>query len=83
MGIPIANWKVVRTFIQERFGRVLSRSSCFDYLHLLEFVVKRPKKRLVKAAWFRSPVNRRDAPLLLNERWSCQRTRADNLATFG
>lgn len=43
------NWKVVRTFIQERFGRVLSRSSCFDYLHLLEFVVKRPKKRLVKA----------------------------------
>ncbi len=50
-GIELANWnwKVVRTFIQERFGRLLSRSVCFDYLHRLGFVVKRPKKRLLKA----------------------------------
>jgi transposase len=43
------NWKVVRTFVQERFGRVLSCSSCLNYLHRLDFVVKRPKKRLLKA----------------------------------
>jgi transposase len=40
---------VVRQFIQERFGRTLSRSSCFGYLHRLGFVLKRPKKRLAKA----------------------------------
>jgi hypothetical protein len=28
---------------------VLSRSSCLNYLHRLGFVLKRPKKRLVKA----------------------------------
>ena len=43
------NWKVVRQFVQERFGRVLSRSSCWNYLKRLGFVVKRPKKRLLKA----------------------------------
>jgi transposase len=43
------NWKVVRQFVQERFGRVLSRSSCCNYLHRLGFVLKRPKKRLLKA----------------------------------
>jgi len=43
------NWKVVRAFVQERFGRMLKRSSCFDYLHRLGFVLKRPKKRLLKA----------------------------------
>jgi hypothetical protein len=50
-GIDLANWswKVVRQFIQQRFGRVLSRSSCWNYLHRLGFVVKRPKKRLLKA----------------------------------
>jgi transposase len=50
-GIDLANWnwKVVRQFIQERFGRVLGRSSCLNYLHRLGFVVKRPKKRLLKA----------------------------------
>ena len=36
-------------FVQERFGRVLSRSSCCNYLHRLGFVLKRPKKRLLKA----------------------------------
>jgi transposase len=50
-GIDLANWnwKVVRQFVQERFGRTLSRSSCLNYLHRLGFVVKRPKKRLLKA----------------------------------
>ncbi len=49
IGLANWNWKVVRTFIQERLGRLLSRSTCFDYLHRLGFVVKRPKKRLLKA----------------------------------
>jgi transposase len=50
-GLDLANWnwKVVRQFIQERFDRALSRSSCWNYLHRLGFVVKRPKKRLLKA----------------------------------
>jgi len=43
------NWKVVRQFVQEHFGLVLSRSTCFNYLHRLGFVLKRPKKRLCKA----------------------------------
>jgi transposase len=51
-GIEMANWnwKVVRTFIQQRFGRQLSRSSCLNYLHRLGFVLRRPKKRLLKAS---------------------------------
>jgi len=51
VGIELANWnwKVVRTFTQQRFGRLLSRSSCLNYLHRLGFVLKRPKKRLLKA----------------------------------
>ena len=50
-GIELANWnwKVVRQFVLERFGINLSRSSCLNYLHRLGFVLKRPKKRLVKA----------------------------------
>ncbi len=50
-GIDLAdwNWKVVREFVQRRFGIALSRSSCLNYLHRLDFVLKRPKKRLVKA----------------------------------
>jgi transposase len=50
-GIDLANWnwKVVRRFVQERFGLSLSRSSCLNYLHRLGFVLKRPKKRLLKA----------------------------------
>jgi transposase len=50
-GIAVANWnwKGVRQFVQERFGRVLSCSSCLNYLHRLGFVLKRPKKRLLKA----------------------------------
>ena len=41
--------KVVHQFVSERFGISLSRSSCLNYLHRLGFVLKRPKKRLVKA----------------------------------
>ena len=51
-GISLANWnwKVVRQFVWERFGICLSRSSsCLNYLHRLGFVLKRPKKRLLKA----------------------------------
>jgi transposase len=40
---------VVRAFVKKRFGRLLSRSSCINYLHRLGFVVKQPKKRLLKA----------------------------------
>jgi transposase len=42
-------WKVVRTFCRERFGVGLCRSSCLNYLHRLGFVVRCPKKRLLKA----------------------------------
>jgi transposase len=50
-GIDLANWngKVVRQFIDEQFHQTLCRSSCLNYLHRLDFVVKRPKKRLLKA----------------------------------
>ena len=44
------NWKVVRTFLQQRYGRPLCRSSCLNYLHRLGFVLRRPKKRLLKAS---------------------------------
>lgn len=43
------NWKVVRQFVGERFGLALGRSGCLKYLHRLGFVLKRPKKRLLKA----------------------------------
>jgi transposase len=51
LGIGLANWswKVVRQFVHERFGCLLSRSSCWNYLQRLGFVLKRPKKRLLKA----------------------------------
>ncbi len=39
----------MRRFVLERFGISLSRSTCLNYLHRLGFVLKRPKKRLVKA----------------------------------
>ena len=50
-GIEMANWnwKVVRQFVSKRFGISLSCSDCLNYLHRLGFVLKRPKKRLVKA----------------------------------
>jgi transposase len=51
VGIALAdwNWKVVRIFVQRRFGILLTRSSCRNSLHRLGFVLKRPKQRLVKA----------------------------------
>jgi transposase len=50
-GLELANWswKVVRQFLQERFDLRLSGRTCLNYLHRLGFVVKRPKKRLLKA----------------------------------
>jgi transposase len=42
-------WKVVRAFCRQRLGVALGRSSCLNSLHRLGFVVKRPKKRLLKA----------------------------------
>ena len=50
-GIGLSNWncKAVRQFVEDSFGVTLSRSSCLNYLHRLGFVLKRPKKRLLKA----------------------------------
>lgn len=50
-GIDLANWnwKVVHLFIEKHFDLTLCRSSCLNYLHRLGFVLKRPKKRLLKA----------------------------------
>ena len=38
-GIALANWnwKVMRQFVSERFGIILSRSACLNYLHRLGF----------------------------------------------
>jgi transposase len=51
VGIDLANWnwKGVREFVERQFQETLGRSSCVDYLHRLGFVLKRPKKRLLKA----------------------------------
>ncbi len=49
IGLADWNWKVVREFAEKRFGILLGRSSCLNYLHRLGFVLKRPKKRLLKA----------------------------------
>jgi transposase len=50
-GLELANWnwKAVREYLRQHFGCWLSRSSCLNYLHRLGFVLKRPKKRLLKA----------------------------------
>jgi transposase len=58
------NWKVVRQFVDERFGLALSRSSCLNYLHRLGFVLKQPKKRLLKADPERRAVFVREYALL-------------------
>ena len=39
----------MRQFLKRSFDLGLSRSSCLNYLHRLGFVLKRPKKRLLKA----------------------------------
>ena len=46
------NWKAVRRFVEDRFGLALSCSppvADLNYPHRLRFVLKRPKKRLLKA----------------------------------
>ena len=51
-GIDLANWywrRVMRQFVSERCGIILSRSACLNYLHRLGFAFKRPKKRLLQA----------------------------------
>jgi len=51
VGLLWANWcwKAVREFLHERFGILLGRTACIDWLHRLGFVRKRPGKRLLKA----------------------------------
>ena len=51
MGGQLANGngKAVRQFLTERFGKVLSRSSCLRSLHRLDFVGRRPNQRFTKA----------------------------------
>ncbi len=56
---PNWNWKAVRRYVEDRFGLALSRSlpvADLNYLHRLGFVLKRPKKRLLKA----DPARRED-----------------------
>jgi transposase len=50
-GLKLANWnwKVVSEFVKRSFGRILGHSSCVKYMHRLGFVLKRPKKRFLKA----------------------------------
>ncbi len=54
----------MRQFVGERFGLALGRSSCLNYLHRLGFVLKRPKKRLLKANPERRAVFVREYALL-------------------
>jgi transposase len=55
---------VVREFVRRRFGVALGRSSCRSYLHRLGFVLKRPKKRLLKADAVRRAIFVREYALL-------------------
>ena len=54
----------MRQFVDERFGLALGRSSCLNYLHRLGFVLKQPKKRLLKADPERRAVFVREHALL-------------------
>ena len=49
--IALASWYLsgIRRFVWERLGIELRRSRCLNYLHRLGFVLKRTRKRLVKA----------------------------------
>jgi len=52
IGLSNWNWRAVRRYVEDRFGLALSRSpplADLNYLHRLGFVLKRPKKRLLKA----------------------------------
>jgi Winged helix-turn helix len=59
-----ANWKVVREFVRRYCGIALGRSACRTDLHRLGFVLKRPKKRLLKADAARRAVFVREYALL-------------------
>lgn len=50
-GLELAKWtwKGVRQYVEKQFQVVLSSRTCLNYLHRLGFVLKRPKKRLIKA----------------------------------
>lgn len=65
-GIAVAGWngKGVREVARRRFGIALGRSSALNYLHRLGFVLKRPKKRLLKADAERREVFVREYALL-------------------
>jgi len=69
VGVPVANWnwKAVRTFVADRLGKAIKRSSCFRALHRLGWVVKRPKKRLLKADAAKRAQFVRDYAQLLRE----------------
>ena len=54
----------MRQLVGERFGLALGRSSCLNCLHRLGSVLKRPKKRLLKAAPERRAVFVREYALL-------------------
>ncbi len=52
IGLSNWNWKAARQFVEDGFGLALSRSpplADLNYLHRLGFVLKRPRKRLLKA----------------------------------
>ena len=51
VGLELAKWtwKGVRQYVEKQFQVVLSSRTCLNYLHRLGFVLKRPKKRLIKA----------------------------------
>ena len=49
LDLPDWDWKAVREFIEKHCDQALAKSSCLNYLHRLGFVLKRPKKRLLKA----------------------------------
>jgi transposase len=77
-GLKLANWnwKVVRQFVQERFGLWLSSRTCLNYLHRLGFVLKRPKKRLLKAK-----AEQREA-FVAEYAWLCQQAQAPGAKMF-
>jgi len=74
---PDWNWKVVREFIEARFKHALTRSSCLGYLHRLGFVLKRPKKRLLKA-----DAEKRDAFVALYQALRAEAERTGALIFF-
>ena len=52
-GIELANWnwKVMRQFVSERFGIILSRSACLNYLHRLGFAFNAPRNGCKRPMW--------------------------------